>query len=103
MCIRDSFVRETARYYPELSGDDIRVVVVHAGEMLLPELGDDLGRYTQRKLGTRKVEVMTGTAVASYDGATVRLNDGSSIPARTLIWTAGVTPSHIVSVLPVAK
>ena len=99
----NDFVRETARYYPELSEDDIRVVVVHLGDVLLPELGEELGRYTQRKLTARKVEVITRTAVASYDGATVRLNDGSAIPARTLIWTAGVTPSAVISALPVAK
>jgi NADH dehydrogenase len=81
----------------------IRVVVVHAGAYLLPELGEELGRYAERKLIERKVEVIKGARVASYDGSVVKLNDGRSIPAATLIWTAGVRPSPVIASLPVAK
>jgi len=41
--------------------------------------------------------------VASYDGSVVKLNDGRSIAATTLIWTAGVKPSPVIASLPVAK
>jgi NADH dehydrogenase len=81
----------------------IRVVVVHPGAYLLPELGEELGRYAERKLIERKVEVIKGARVASYDGSVVTLNDGRSIPAATLIWTAGVKPSPVIASLPVAK
>src|SRR5262249_10243386 len=49
----NDFVRETVRYYPQLSGELIRVVVVHPGSFLLPELGEELGRYAERKLSER--------------------------------------------------
>ena len=35
---------------------------------MLPELGEELGRYAERKLRERKVEVIKGARVASYDG-----------------------------------
>jgi NADH:ubiquinone reductase (H+-translocating) len=41
--------------------------------------------------------------VASYDGWVVTLNNGISIPAATLIWTAGVKPSPVVAALPCPK
>ncbi|MFY9986124.1 MAG: NAD(P)/FAD-dependent oxidoreductase [Chthoniobacterales bacterium] len=95
----NDFLRETVRYYPELKEELIRIVVIHAGDFLLLELGEALGRYTERKLRARKVEVIKGARVAGYDGTFVRLNDGQLIPASTLIWTAGVKPSPVINPL----
>ena len=99
----NDFVRETMRYYPQLREELIRVVVVHPGNFILPELGNELGRYAERKLRERKVEVIKGPRVANYDGAMVTLSDGTSIPAATLIWTAGVKPSAVIESLPCQK
>jgi NADH:ubiquinone reductase (H+-translocating) len=97
----NDFVRETAQYYPDLSEELIRVVLVHPGRFLLPELDEELGNYAERKLRERKVEVIGGVRVASYDnGSVVRLSDGKSISASTLIWTAGVKPSQVIAQLP---
>src|SRR5215510_5633051 len=99
----NDFVRENVRYYPQLREELIRVVVVHPGNFILPELGEELGRYAERKLRERKVEVVKGPRVANYDGVTVTLSDGTSIPAATLIWTAGVKPSPVIASLPCEK
>ena len=99
----NDFVRETAKFYPRLGDEEIRVVVIHPGDYLLPELGEELGRYAERKLRERKVEVIKGAKVANYDGWVVTLNNGISIPAATLIWTAGVKPSPVVAALPCPK
>jgi NADH dehydrogenase len=99
----NDFVRETVRYYPQLREELIRVVVVHPGNFILPELGEELGRYAERKLRERKVEVIKGPRVANYDGAVVTLSDGTSIPTATLIWTAGVKPSPVIASLPCQK
>src|SRR6516162_11030740 len=96
----NDFMRETVRYYPQLREDLIRVVMVHPGNFILPELGEELGRYAERKLRERKVEVIKGPRVANYDGAVVTLSDGTSIPTATLIWTAGVKPSPVIASLP---
>jgi NADH dehydrogenase len=95
----NDFARETVRYYPQLREELIRVVVVHPGNFILPELGEELGRYAERKLRERKVEVIKGARVANYDGLVVTLSDGTSIPTRTLIWTAGVKPSPVIASL----
>ncbi len=99
----NDFVRENVRYYPQLREELIRVVMVHPGNFILPELGEELGRYAERKLRERKVEVIKGPRVADYDGVTVTLSDGTSIPAATLIWTAGVKPSPVIAQLPCEK
>src|SRR5438132_2087871 len=99
----NDFVREIVRYYPDLSEELVRVVVVHPGDFLLPELGEELGNYAEYKLRERKVEVIKGARVANYDGSVVTLTDGKSIPASTLIWTAGVKPSPVIATLPCEK
>jgi NADH dehydrogenase len=99
----NDFVRETVRYYPNLNEELIRVVVIHPGDFLLPELGQELGDYAERKLRERKVDVIKGVRVASYDGSLVTLTDGNTIAASTLIWTAGVKPSPVIAPLPCEK
>ena len=99
----NDFMRETARYYPSVAETEIRVVLVHPDSFLLPELGEELGLYAERKLQERKVDVIKGVRVASYDGSVVTLSDGTSIPASTLIWTAGVKPSAVITSVPCEK
>src|SRR5260370_24403872 len=77
--------------------------MVHPVNFILPELGEELGRYAERKLRERKVEVIKGARVANYDGVVVRLSEGTSIPGATLIWTAGVKRSPVIAQLPCEK
>lgn len=99
----NDFVRETVKFYPSLREEEIRVVVVHPGKFLLPELGEELGCYAEQKLSERHVEIRKGLRVAGYDGSIVKLSDGRSIPATTLIWTAGVKPSAVIESLDCKK
>jgi NADH dehydrogenase len=99
----NDFMREATKYYPSVQQQMIRVVIVHPGSFLLPELGKEFGRYAERKLCERKVEIMKGLRVVNYDGSIVRLSDGTSLPAATLIWTAGVKPPEIITSLPLEK
>ena len=96
----NDFIRETARYYPSIAEGDIRVALIHPESFLLPELGEELGLYAERKLQERNVDVVKGVRVAGYDGSTVTLSDGTSIPASTLVWTAGVKPNPVIAALP---
>ena len=83
----NDFVRETVKFCPSLREETIRVV------------GEELGRYAEQKLSKRKVEIIKGVRVAGYDGSVVKLTDGTSIRATTLIWTAGVKPSAAIESL----
>ena len=99
----NDFVREALRFYPNLCEDMLRVILVHSGPVILPELGESLGRYTEKVLARRGVEVRLNTRVKSMTESEVSLPDGVSIPSRTLVWTAGTVPSPIISSLPCAK
>jgi NADH dehydrogenase len=98
----NDFLREALRFYPNLTEHDLRVVVVHPGPYLLPELGEPLGRYTQARLAERGVEVLLSTRVTALDGDEVVLSDGQRIDARTVVWTAGNSTNPVVRDLPCA-
>src|SRR6266480_2699728 len=99
----NDFVREALPFYPSLSEEMLRVILVHSGPAILPELGESLGRYTEKVLAGRDVEVRLNTRVKSVTEDKVFLADGVSIPSRTLVWTAGTVPSPLISSLPCEK
>ena len=37
----NDFLREAVRFYPHLREDMLRVILVHPGKIILPELGED--------------------------------------------------------------
>ena len=99
----NDFLRQAVKQYGNLREDDLRVVLVHSGPAILPELGPDLGGYAQRKLTERGVEIHTNTRVAEVTDEGVLLSDGALIRARTVVWTAGTSPHPLIEALPCAK
>jgi NADH dehydrogenase len=99
----NDFVREALPFYPNLCEGMLRVLLVHSGPVILPELGESLGRYTQKVLEGRGVEIRLNTRVKSMTEDNVCLAHHVPIPCRTLVWTAGTVPSPLISSLPCAK
>lgn len=97
------FWLEAVRFYPNLREDQLRLVLVHSGKVILPELGPELGAYAQRKLAGRGIEIRVGTRVTACTPDQVTLSDGTRIPTRTLVWTAGTSPHPLLADLPCAK
>lgn len=96
----NDFLRGALKFYRNLRESDLRLVLVHPGDVILPELGPQLGAYAQKKLQERGIEILTRTRVAGYDGHTAILSSGATVPSRTLIWTAGTTPHALLKMLP---
>jgi NADH:ubiquinone reductase (H+-translocating) len=99
----NDFVREALPFYPNLAEGMLRVLLVHSGSVILPELGEDLGRHTQKVLARRGVRILLNTRVKSMTEDEVFLAYRIPIPCRTLVWTAGTVPSPLISSLPCAK
>jgi NADH dehydrogenase len=99
----NDFLREALPFYPHLAERDLRVVLVHPGSVILPELSPTLGRYAERQLARRGVEIHLNTSVTGVTAGGVSLSDGTVIPAQTIVWTAGTAPNPIVAAVPCAK
>ncbi|MFB6286111.1 MAG: NAD(P)/FAD-dependent oxidoreductase [Candidatus Bipolaricaulia bacterium] len=84
------------RYYPRIDPDELHFVLVHAGDRILPELGEELADYALRTLRERGVDVRLKHRASGADAARVELNDGTEFPTRTLVWTAGNRPNPLL-------
>jgi NADH dehydrogenase len=58
---------------------------------------EKLGEATAGILRSKHVEVRFGASVTRFDGERVALQGGEVIPARTLVWAAGVQASSLVA------
>ena len=96
----NDFIREAVEFYPHLTDENLRMVLVHPGAVILPELGEKLGAYAQRKLAERKVEIRVNTRVTGVTDEGVTLSDGTLVKTCTLVWTAGTSPHPLIQSLP---
>ena len=96
----NDFLRDAVEHYNHLHAESVRVVLVHGGERVLPELGAKLGDYATRELAKNGIEVQLNARVAAYENDTVVLDNGERIAAQTLVWTVGNAPSPILGMLP---
>lgn len=99
----NDFVRHAVRFYGNLRKEMLRVVLVHPGPVILPELGDQLGQYAQKELAKRNVEIRVKTRVSGLSERGVELSTGEMIETRALIWTAGTSPNPVLLDLPCEK
>jgi NADH dehydrogenase len=99
----NDFLKGALPYYPKLKPEMVRVVLVHPGEFVLPELGEELGRYTSRKLAERGVEIHPNTKVKGVTPREVQLTDDTRISSSTLVWTAGTSPHPLLNQLDLPK
>ena len=99
----NDFLHEAVAFYSNLRPEMIRVVVVHSGKVILPELREKLGAYAQRKMIERNVDVRTEVRVSRYENCTVHLSDGSAVRSNTLVWTAGTSPNPLLNELPCVR
>ncbi|MEK6275951.1 MAG: FAD-dependent oxidoreductase [Actinomycetota bacterium] len=110
--LADFVARMTKREYPRIAREDCRVVIVHPGKTLLPELYGsqsterpgksfpklvDYAMRHARKLG---VELMLETKVVGATPNEVYLSNGEHIPTRTIVSSVGSKPSPLLDEIP---
>ncbi|MDQ1519274.1 MAG: hypothetical protein QOI55_347 [Actinomycetota bacterium] len=83
--------------YPELDPAELRIVVLEGGDRLLPAFAPRLSAYARRELERRGVDVRTNALVANAGDSHVETRDGARIETTTIVWTAGVRPSDLVT------
>ena len=71
-----------------------RVILVEAGPRIMAAYSEDLSASAQKQLESLGVEVRTNSPVTNVDDAGVETKEGF-IPARTILWGAGVQGSSL--------
>ena len=76
---------------------DVHLVLLEGGKQLLSGLPSKLQDYTLRRLEKMGVNVRLGARVTRVTGDEVLLEDGTTVPTKTAVWTAGVQGSVLES------
>ena len=93
----EDMARYALRYYPQVHPDELRFVLVEATGRILPEVGEDMGRYTLDELRQRGLDVLLQTRLESCVDGHVVLSDGQRFDSDTVVWTAGVKASPVLA------
>ena len=85
--------------YPRLNIKDVRILLLEATDKLLAALPERLREAAVKTLWRKWIDVRFGAQVADFDGTELRLKSSEVIPARTVIWAAGVRASPLNATL----
>jgi NADH dehydrogenase len=99
----NDFTRGMLVYYPHIPPEELRIILVHSRDRILPELSESLAAYALDRMAARGVTFKLNTRVADARPGVVVLNPSEEIRAETLIWTAGVTPNPLLAELPLER
>src|SRR5213596_2029798 len=99
----NDFVRAAAGSYRNLPKAEIRVILLHAGPLILPELPSSLAEFAQRLLMKRGVEIRLNTRLHGATMDAALLVGGERIATRTLVSTVPSAANPLVAMLPCKK
>jgi NADH dehydrogenase len=95
----NDFVRSAAKSFRNVQPEEIRVMLLHAGGLILPELPKNLAEFAQRLLMKRGVELRLNTRLAGATAEAALLAGGERIETRTLVSTVPGGPNPVVAAL----
>jgi NADH dehydrogenase len=99
----NDFARGMLAYYPNLKPEEVRVLLVHSRERILPELSEPLAAYALERMAARGVAFKLNVRVKDARRGVVILSPDEEIRTETLVWTAGTTPNPVIKSLPFEK
>jgi NADH dehydrogenase len=98
-----AFVDGIIPLYEHVDRDEIRFLLLHRGDRIMPEMDPKLAEYGARVLGKRPgVDLRTRSRVRALGPGRVHLAD-ETIAADTIVLAAGTCPDPAVAGLPVEK
>jgi NADH dehydrogenase len=92
----EDLLHAALRYYPDITRDELRFLLISLDERLLPEVGDRLGAYVAETFRKRDIDVRLGVGVADVTARSATLTTGEHIPTHTVIWTGGIKVNPVV-------
>ncbi len=99
----NDFVRRVGARYRGIDPAEIRVVLLHSQDRILPEVSEKLAAFATRILSSRGVEVRLNTRLAAATGEDAVLAGGERIPTRTLVSTVPSSPHPLIEALALPK
>jgi NADH:ubiquinone reductase (H+-translocating) len=89
-------IRGVIHFYPRIDFRETRFVLVHSGPFLLPQIGEELGRYCEEELKRRGVEVRLNQRVTAITAERAILGDHEVIETNTVVATVGNATNPVI-------
>ncbi|HZE57862.1 MAG TPA: NAD(P)/FAD-dependent oxidoreductase [Chthoniobacterales bacterium] len=105
----NDFARGMLADYPNLIANELRIILVHSRERILPELSVSLADYALERMRARGVTFELNARVSAARPGVVALKRKEGEPTEfeieteTLVWTAGAAPNPLLKELPVER
>lgn len=87
------FAADAMQHYPRARLHGMRWILVEAADKVLPEIDQELADYAVRELRGRGIDMKLSTTLEEVTATTATISTGETVPTRTVVWTAGVTPN----------
>jgi NADH dehydrogenase len=93
----NDLLRSSARYFHNFRKEDVRVVLIHSRDQILPEISTKLREFARKKMEKAGVEILLNTRVALATPEGVGLEGGKFIKGGTTICTIGNAPAPVLA------
>ena len=91
------------KLYRRIRPEMVRLILLHHGAALVPELAPKLGRYSHDQFKRRGVDVRVNTGAERIEPERVYLPSGETIDASVIVLAAGLAPNPIINELNLPK
>lgn len=99
----NDLLRSSRKFFSNIKDEDIRVIVVHSGAELLPEVSESLRHFAKKKMEQAGVTVMVKTKAIMATPEGLRLDNGTFLHSATVVCTVGTTTQLLVNRLDAEK
>ena len=82
-------LHKCVKSFHNIEQKEVRMVLIHSRDVLLPEMKEKLGRAATEELKSRGVELLLNARVKAATRHGVYLSTGQMVPTRTFICTVG--------------
>ncbi len=99
----NDFVRHVKGNYPKLRNEEIRCVLVHSGDRILPEITPRLAVFAHKLLAKRGIEIRLLDRLVTATSERAILKSALEIPTKTIISTVPAAIAPVLQRLDCAK
>ncbi|MDP2339757.1 MAG: FAD-dependent oxidoreductase [Deltaproteobacteria bacterium] len=89
-------LHKCTRQFHNIEISEIKLMLIHSRDILLPEMPEALGKAAEKDLRGRHVQMFMNARVKAATPQAVYLSTGDVLPTRTFICTVGNAPNPVV-------
>jgi len=99
----NDLIRDSARYFHHWQKSDLKVILIHSREQILPEISPGLREFARKKMEKAGLQMVLNAKVTSATPEGVALQDGTFLKGATIVCTIGSSAAPMIAGLGAPK